>query len=452
MLSLHKKSLLTLFTLILALSAANVDAATYYVDNTVTNSNFSSNTPDCIDYNLATFTCGAGTETVFATLADINSLTLSPGDTVLLRRGQFFRETLNVPSSGTINNPITFGAFGSGIKPTLYGSDFMDGTWTLVNGTIYKITLSPNQSDTVLNGEVLLDENDGNFASLSTGEWDWENEELFVNIGTDPTGGYIEAGQRPYVLRVTNKDYITIEDIIIRNADAAGTYVNSTTANNVGIIFNNVEAYGTGNDRFKQETSNGFTNTVTYNNVISRFNMDDGLSLHGGGIATVNTGLFSDNVSGINNIRDSHAVLNDVTMENNSSYGLWLLNPSTGIRGTTIMNNAIFNDNTENIVISDDQSLSATGVTINGGNDGVFSQSTREVNISNISITNTTGRAFRLLGSGDVDLRSVSIDNTGDGIYGPLTYTGITDYQRAQGLQYIDGVVGPETSASLNAL
>ena len=39
-----------------------------------------------------------------------------------------------------------------------------------------------------------------------------------------------------------------------------------------------------------------------------------------------------------------------------------------------------------------------------------------------------------------------------DGIYGPLTYAGVTAYQRAKNLRYIDGVVGPETSAALNRL
>ncbi len=39
-----------------------------------------------------------------------------------------------------------------------------------------------------------------------------------------------------------------------------------------------------------------------------------------------------------------------------------------------------------------------------------------------------------------------------DGIYGPLTYAGITSYQRDKQLFYIDGIVGPETSGSLNAL
>jgi hypothetical protein len=39
-----------------------------------------------------------------------------------------------------------------------------------------------------------------------------------------------------------------------------------------------------------------------------------------------------------------------------------------------------------------------------------------------------------------------------DGIYGPNTYEGITEYQRATGLKYIDGIVGPETSTALNKL
>ncbi|MFT6361575.1 MAG: peptidoglycan hydrolase-like protein with peptidoglycan-binding domain, partial [Candidatus Paceibacteria bacterium] len=34
---------------------------------------------------------------------------------------------------------------------------------------------------------------------------------------------------------------------------------------------------------------------------------------------------------------------------------------------------------------------------------------------------------------------------------GSDTYAGVTEYQIAQGLQYIDGIVGPETSRDLNA-
>ena len=39
-----------------------------------------------------------------------------------------------------------------------------------------------------------------------------------------------------------------------------------------------------------------------------------------------------------------------------------------------------------------------------------------------------------------------------DGIYGPMTFNGITEYQRSAGLQYVDGIVGPETIAALKNL
>lgn len=39
-----------------------------------------------------------------------------------------------------------------------------------------------------------------------------------------------------------------------------------------------------------------------------------------------------------------------------------------------------------------------------------------------------------------------------DGRYGLITYKGITQYQKAMGLKFIDGIVGPETSFSLNNL
>jgi peptidoglycan hydrolase-like protein with peptidoglycan-binding domain len=63
-------------------------------------------------------------------------------------------------------------------------------------------------------------------------------------------------------------------------------------------------------------------------------------------------------------------------------------------------------------------------------------------------------------GSVGEDVRQVQIcmnslgHTTGetDGMYGPNTYAGITKYQTSAGLQYIDGIVGPETSTALNAL
>ena len=46
-----------------------------------------------------------------------------PGDSILFKRGDTWRETLTVSSSGTTSNPITFGVYGSGLPPTVDGSD-----------------------------------------------------------------------------------------------------------------------------------------------------------------------------------------------------------------------------------------------------------------------------------------------------------------------------------------
>ena len=57
------------------------------------------------------------------TLNRVLAQSLNPGDTVLLRRGDAWRESLIVNRSGTQLNPITFGAYGTGALPLLDGSD-----------------------------------------------------------------------------------------------------------------------------------------------------------------------------------------------------------------------------------------------------------------------------------------------------------------------------------------
>lgn len=60
------------------------------------------------------------------TIARVNSSTFQPGDYILFRRGEAWREQLVVPSSGLSGNPITFGAYGNGDKPVMDGDDTRD--------------------------------------------------------------------------------------------------------------------------------------------------------------------------------------------------------------------------------------------------------------------------------------------------------------------------------------
>lgn len=125
-----------------------VSAATYYVDSSVIDTNIASDIPDFTTYNHLTFTTTGGNDAVFATVADVNVFTnLQPGDIVLFRRGQTWRENLTIPASGNISNYIYFGAYGTGNNPILNGSTYKpnaDFTLYKTIGSIFDVPTTNN--------------------------------------------------------------------------------------------------------------------------------------------------------------------------------------------------------------------------------------------------------------------------------------------------------------------
>jgi parallel beta-helix repeat protein len=86
-------------------------AATYYVDAT---SGDDSNT-------------GTSTETPWQTISKVNSSSFSPGDSILFKRGEIWREKLVTPSSGTEGGVISFGDYGDGNMPKITSSQIVSG-------------------------------------------------------------------------------------------------------------------------------------------------------------------------------------------------------------------------------------------------------------------------------------------------------------------------------------
>jgi len=64
---------------------------------------------------------GLSPERAWRTIEKANSAKLAPGDSVLLKRGEVWREQL-VPQSGDETGYITYGAYDDGDKPLLLGS------------------------------------------------------------------------------------------------------------------------------------------------------------------------------------------------------------------------------------------------------------------------------------------------------------------------------------------
>jgi hypothetical protein len=60
--------------------------------------------------------------TAWQSIGKVNTSTFAPGDSILLNKGDTWYETLTVPSSGTSGSYITFGSYGTGDKPKIFGS------------------------------------------------------------------------------------------------------------------------------------------------------------------------------------------------------------------------------------------------------------------------------------------------------------------------------------------
>ncbi len=108
-----------------SLVSNNGHISTFYVDNVNGN-----------DANR-----GDSPTAAFATIAKVNSLALTSGQTVAFKAGDEWHEVLTVSHSGTSGAPITFTSYGSGAQPIISAADTVSG-WTRGTGVAAQETCS----------------------------------------------------------------------------------------------------------------------------------------------------------------------------------------------------------------------------------------------------------------------------------------------------------------------
>jgi hypothetical protein len=111
-----------------------------------TSGNISANSSQTVDFLRTTYyidatsgndaNTGTSTSQAWQTIAKVNGRTLLPGDQVLFKRGETWREQLTVPASGIASYPITFDTYRTGATSTISGSNLVTG-WTNYSGNIY---------------------------------------------------------------------------------------------------------------------------------------------------------------------------------------------------------------------------------------------------------------------------------------------------------------------------
>ncbi|MBN2485267.1 MAG: T9SS type A sorting domain-containing protein [Bacteroidales bacterium] len=216
------KSIICFGTLLLALNI-RTNAATYYVSNSGDDS-----------FN------GLSELKAWKSIEHINKQSFSPGDSVLFRRGDIWRNSqLRVPSSGTESEPVVFSAYSTGSRPEIRGS-LKASNWEKVSGNIWvsatQISVDP-WSLGYDGPEIFFENSEGsvswgihqsytaNHSSLTKEfHWTWSANKIYIYSPSDPNTRYnsVEVPQLALGIMLLNKNYITIDGLAIKYYGDAG--------------------------------------------------------------------------------------------------------------------------------------------------------------------------------------------------------------------------------------
>jgi parallel beta-helix repeat protein len=238
----------TLCVLSIFVISSSVFAATFYVD--AANGNDSNN--------------GLSETTTWKTIAKVNASRFNPGDQILFKRGELWREQLTVPSSGTSDKLITFGSYGVGSQPSIYGSENVSD-WHYDTGYVYASQLSWLCKQVFQDGQRLMKKQ--SHAELVEGSWFQNPSSMMLYVitkgKTTPAQYLIEASKRKCGIKIYQKSYIRTEGFTIKQTNDIGAiYIAYSVGNEINgsdISF----SYGTG--ILIENSSN--TNLITENRV-----------------------------------------------------------------------------------------------------------------------------------------------------------------------------------------
>ncbi len=173
---------------------------------------------------------GTSTGTAWASITKLNAswASINAGDNILFQRGGTFYGSINVGSSGTIGNVITFADYGAGAKPKLFGSvrENTAGQWTNISGNLWRNNdglLTTDVGNIVFNGEafcgVKLMTATPTYTTQGQFWYDFVNHWVVVYSVGNPGTFYTDIQCVPKtdaVNTLTGKSYLTFQNFDFR--------------------------------------------------------------------------------------------------------------------------------------------------------------------------------------------------------------------------------------------
>lgn len=96
---------------------------------------------------------GEATITPWKTIAKVNGLTMTAGDSYLFARNETWDESLIIPTSGSALDRITIGAYGTGARPIINPVETLI-TWTPKGGGSFQLTINPCDIDSYIKNDL----------------------------------------------------------------------------------------------------------------------------------------------------------------------------------------------------------------------------------------------------------------------------------------------------------
>lgn len=263
--------------------------------------------------------------TAWQTIAHVNDQTFQPGDSVLFKRGDTWRDTLHIGSSGEPDAWITFGAYGTGHKPRILGSEQAVG-WTQVAANIWQSSTpldNPYQGGYSY-GEVYFEElssayswgkhqtYDASFSNMTHEyDWSWDANRVYVYAPSNPGSRYaaVEVPQRDAIIRLPEVpydeyvEYITIDNLELMYAKRHGIYpgYNEVEAHGLRITNNHIGFIGV------KGGSSAYCIAAWYSDMLIQNN-----TIHDCGRRGVSLNTYTDNTPGL--------TISNVLIDNNHFY------------------------------------------------------------------------------------------------------------------------------------
>ncbi|OGF50992.1 MAG: hypothetical protein A2231_06450 [Candidatus Firestonebacteria bacterium RIFOXYA2_FULL_40_8] len=179
-----------------------------------------------------------------------------PGDAILFKCEEKWKEQLYILSSGTKDNPVTFGTYGSGSKPIISGAECftsacgVNADWEKIKDNIYRLKTENDVGVVTEDGLSLIfvswEPKKNNLVKMEQGSslFDYEKKLLYLwtTKGDSPDAHRIEGGVRKNAIRPLNSEYFIVKDVEITHTSECGI----KTENIKHAVFDNLDIHTCG--------------------------------------------------------------------------------------------------------------------------------------------------------------------------------------------------------------